>query len=122
MPSVGSGEQGFYTYNLLSLTAGGPGLILDDNKFTLCSSACPSIYISWQARYSNTLGSVCSTTDLTVYTSLGSSFTSGDTVYTDTALTTPLLGYDYISELASGTVWNINSGTGIIGTSTGNTC
>lgn len=79
-------------------------------------------FTSWEARYSNSIGAVCATPSVIVYTASGASFTTGDTVYTDSGLTTPLLGFDYISELVSGTVYAINSGTGIIGANTGNTC
>lgn len=37
--------------------------------------------------------------------------------YTDAALTTPLTGYNYINSPITGTTWNINSSTGLIGTS-----
>jgi hypothetical protein len=75
---------------------------------------------SWQARYSTVFGDVCSQIDQTVYTS--GTFTTGDTVYTDISLTSPLVGYNYISENLSGTIWNIDSGTGVIGSSTFTTC
>lgn len=45
----------------------------------------------------------------------------GITVYTDTALTIPLTGFNFIGSLA-GTIFNINSGTGVVGSSTGLTC
>ena len=77
---------------------------------------------SWQARYSVNIGDVCSQPNITVYTIVGASFTTGDVVYVDAGLTTPLLGFDYISELLTGTVYAINSGTGVIGINTGNTC
>ena len=77
---------------------------------------------SWSARYDVVTGSICSQTPVTVYTVSGAGFTTGDTVYTDNTLTTPLIGYNYISELITGTIFNINNGTGVIGTSTGNTC
>jgi len=57
-----------------------------------------------------------------VYTVSGAGFTTGDTIYTDASLTSPLIGYNYISEVAAGTIFNMNSGTGVVGTSTGNAC
>jgi hypothetical protein len=49
-------------------------------------------------------------------------FNTGATVYTDAALTIPLSGNIYISEVISGTIWNIDSSTGLIGSSTGLSC
>lgn len=75
---------------------------------------------AWQARYSAVFGDVCFQPDLTVYTS--GTFNTGDTVYTDISLTIPLTGYNYISEQLSGVIYNIDSGTGVIGSSTFTTC
>ena len=75
----------------------------------------------WTARYSTNFSDVCLQIDQTVYTSTGT-FTTGDTVYTDAFLSTPLVGYNYISESLSGTIWNIDSGTGVIGSSTFTSC
>jgi hypothetical protein len=57
-----------------------------------------------------------------VYTALGAGFTTGDTVYIDEALTQPLLGYEYISELIAGTIFYFTTSTGVIGSSTGLAC
>jgi len=43
-------------------------------------------------------------------------------VYTDSSLVNLFLGYDYISELTGAIIYNMNSGNGTIGTSTGNSC
>ena len=79
-------------------------------------------YTEWSARYDVVTGSICSQNAAAVYTVSGAGFTTGDTIYVDASLTMPLIGYNYISEVATGTVYNINNGTGIIGTSTGNSC
>jgi hypothetical protein len=81
-----------------------------------------STSILWEARFSNDAGTLCSTPAVTVYTATGESFSSGTTVYSDAALTTPLTGYSFISELVAGTIYNINSGTAVIGTPTGDAC
>ena len=77
---------------------------------------------SWSARYDVVTGSICSQTPVTVYTVSGAGFTTGDIIYTDASLTSPLIGYNYISELIASTIFNMNSGTGVVGTSTGNAC
>jgi hypothetical protein len=79
-------------------------------------------YTEWSARYDVVTGSICSQTAAAVYTVSGAGFTTGDTIYVDASLTMPLIGYNYISELIAGTIYNMNSGTGVVGTSTGNAC
>ena len=81
---------------------------------------CITSSISYQAKYGSNLSTICSQSAQTVY--ISGVFATGATVYSDAALTIPLTGYIYISETVSGTIWNINSSTGVIGTSTGNTC
>ena len=83
------------------------------------TSSLPDI-TSYQAKYGSNLSTICSQSAQTVYTS--GVFTTGTTVYSDDALTIPLTGNIYISETASGIIWNINSSTGVIGTSTGIVC
>jgi hypothetical protein len=75
---------------------------------------------SYQAKYGSNLSTICSQSAQTVYGS--GVFATGTTVYSDAALTIPLTGNIYISETVSGTIWNINSSTGVIGTSTGIVC
>jgi hypothetical protein len=77
---------------------------------------------SYQAKYGSDLSTMCSQSQQTVYIISFGAFTTGTTVYSDAALTTPLTGNIYISEVISGTIWNINSSTGVIGTSTGIIC
>jgi hypothetical protein len=77
---------------------------------------------SYQAKYGSDLSTICSQSEQTVYIISSAAFTTGTTVYSDAALTIPLSGNIYISETLSGTIWNINSSTGVIGTSTGNIC
>lgn len=86
------------------------------------SVACPSNSTPYLARYNNDVGSICSAQEQVVFIANGNTFTTGTTVYTDAGLTNPLVGFTYLSETVSGTVWNINSSTGVIGTSTGDAC
>ena len=77
---------------------------------------------SWEARYSNSFGSVCGQPSLTVYLPVGAPFTTGTTVFIDAGLTTALTGYTYISELLSGVIYEIDSSNGLIGANTGTIC
>lgn len=49
-------------------------------------------------------------------------FATGVTMYTDTGLTSPLTGFIYIASVIDGTIYNINSSTGVVGSSTGSSC
>ena len=55
-----------------------------------------------------------------LYWPSGVTWGTGVTMYTDAALTTPLTGMTFIQ--LSGEVFNINSGTGVVGSSTGIFC
>ena len=70
----------------------------------------------------NAYPSICSQSFITVYTALGYTITTGTAVFTDSSLTTYLINYNYILEVGSGEVFAIGSGTGVIGTTTGNSC
>jgi hypothetical protein len=83
---------------------------------------CITSSTSYQAKYGSNLSTICSQSVQTVYIINTGTFSTGTTVYSDAALTIPLSGNIYISETVSGTIWNINSSTGVIGTSTGNIC
>lgn len=49
-------------------------------------------------------------------------FAPGVVLYTDNLLTTPLVGYNYITLGTGGAIYNISSTTGVVGAATGNTC
>jgi len=86
------------------------------------SVACPVNSTGYVARYNNNEATVCSAAEITVYIPSTDSFTTGTTVYIDASLNTPLTGFTFISETVSATIWNLDSSTGVIGTSTGNAC
>jgi hypothetical protein len=65
---------------------------------------------------------LCSETPITVYTYFGSTITTGTELFTSSSLTTPLLGYNYLVEEGSGDIYNIASGSGVIGMPTGFIC
>jgi hypothetical protein len=57
----------------------------------------------------------CSLSTILYYTR-GATWGTGVTMYVDPALTTPVTGWDYIN--LTGEVYNLNSGTGVVGTTT----
>lgn len=46
----------------------------------------------------------------------------GDTIYTDAAMTTELTGFDYVSIVSQGNIFNVNDTTGVVGSDTGDAC
>ena len=77
---------------------------------------------SYEVRYNSNISTICTESPFTVYLISSETFSTGATVYTNAALTIPLSGNIYISENISGVIWNINSSTGVIGSSTGTIC
>lgn len=73
------------------------------------------------ARVSASLVDHCSTMSGIFFTTTGT-IEPGLILYTDEAMTTPLLGYDFVSDPLSGIVYNMNSGSGLIGSDTGLAC
>lgn len=73
------------------------------------------------AVYSTSLVTHCSQSSNIVYTDDGT-ITTGKTIYTDIGLTTTLVGYDYIMNLSIGTIYNLDSLTGLVGLNTGDSC
>lgn len=130
--TLGNGTVLYITPSAVFAAASDGGwFFIDGNTFQMQFNSSKGLFeiINWTpcvtgvaffAKYSNDFSSVCISSIETVYTSGG--FTTGVTVYTDIGLTIPLTGYDYISETSNGTIWNINSGNGVIGTSTGIVC
>ena len=73
------------------------------------------------ARVSTSLVDHCSSMSGIFFTTTGT-IAPGLILYTDEAMTTPLLGYDFVSDPLSGIVYNMSSGTGMIGSDTGLAC
>ena len=65
---------------------------------------------------------ICLLNPVDVYTAFGDTITTGTQVFTDTSLTTPLTGYEYIVNAGGGIRYNMDELTGIIGSDTGNVC
>ena len=70
--------------------------------------------------YDTVIYNVCGDTPHTLYSS--APFATGVVLYTNIGLTTPLTGYTYVAAVSTGLIYNINSSTGVIGTSTGSSC
>ena len=66
----------------------------------------------------NSTGTVCSASSVTLYTN--GVFAVGSILYTDISLTTPQTGFAYV--VYSNVIYNLNSVTGQIGSSTGLSC
>lgn len=86
-----------------------------------CPVPISSIILS--RRFNTSLATFCATVAATVYINgnLYSDIAPGVPVFTDNGLTTPLTGQSFIDN-AGNLIFNIDSGTGIVGTSTGNIC
>lgn len=68
----------------------------------------------------NSTGSICGVATQTLYTN--GAFAPGGTLYSDSALTTPVTGFDYVLNAADGFIYALNNATGVIGLSTGLSC
>ena len=101
-----------HIYNLNTIT----GVIGSDTGLT-CSA-----YSSATFRRSNSTGTICAAATETLYSS--APFDVGVTMYTDAGLTTLATGYQYIENGDNGElrIYNMNSGTGVVGSDTGFTC
>lgn len=74
---------------------------------------------SGNAVYATTSVGVCAGSPSIVY--LTGTFGTGVGVYTNSTLTSPLLGYDFIS-FEGGEIYEINPANGVVGIGTGNLC
>lgn len=63
---------------------------------------------------------VCGDSPVTLYSN--APFATGITMYVDAGLTTPLTGYLFIASTLNGTIYNINTSTGVVGSTTGSNC
>lgn len=68
----------------------------------------------------NNTTTICSQTQQVLYTN--GAFAVGGTLYSDSALTSPVTGSSYVLNSANGQIYNLNSSTGQIGASTGLGC
>lgn len=68
----------------------------------------------------NNTGTICAAAATTLYTN--GAFGVGKILYIDSALTTPVTGYSFVVNSADGVIYNLNTSTGLIGTTTGLSC
>lgn len=80
-----------------------------------CATGSPGTYI-----LGNSTGSICSGGTVTLYTN--GAFTGGGILYRDSALTTPVTGEAYVVNGSNNIIYNLNTSTGVIGSSTGLSC
>jgi hypothetical protein len=77
---------------------------------------------SYSVRLDNSTATICSAVIVTVYSS-SVLLTTGDTIYYDSGLAISVTGYDYVVR-SSGPpdIYNLNAGTGVIGSDTTLNC
>lgn len=85
------------------------------NTGNTCTSGTPGSYV-----LGNNTGTICSGSPVTRYTN--GPFSVGGTLYVDSGLTTPVTGNSFVFQVSTGIIYNLNSSTGAIGSSTGLTC
>lgn len=71
-------------------------------------------------RLGNDTSTICSSSIVTRYTS--GTFSVGGTLYSDSGLTSPVIGSSFVVDVSTGIIYNLNSSTGAIGSSTGLMC
>ena len=79
-------------------------------------------FSTFTVRTGLSLLTICAQTSYDVYVAQGSTITTGTQVFTNIYLTIPLIGADFIVDVAVGDVYNISSGNGQIGSATGDLC
>lgn len=88
------------------------GVVLSDTG-SGCTTGTGGTYI-----LGNDTSTICGGSSVTLYTN--GAFAVGMVLYVDSALTTPQTGYSYA--VYDGTIYNVNSGTGAVTSSTGLSC
>lgn len=104
---IASGGQ-IYLINSGSGVVGG-------NTGNNCSSGTAGAF-----RLDTSSGTICSAPGITLYTNGG--FAIGQIVYRDISLSTPVTGYTFIENISDGVIYNLNSSTGMVISSTGSNC
>lgn len=82
---------------------------------TACANGTPGTYV-----LGNNTGTICGLTPLTLYTN--GAFGVGVVLFQDMALTMPQTGFSYVVNQATNIIYNLNSSTGAVGSSTGLNC
>lgn len=124
------GFQSYYQFNVYAASGdlwvydgtGGKPIRMTNNTSNVVNAvdSCAPYYESFTARYDYTTGPICGTGTATVYT--GGGWGTGIIVYTDSLLTSPLVGYNYIVNTVDNIIYEINVSTGAIQANTGMSC
>jgi predicted choloylglycine hydrolase len=84
---------------------------------TTTTTISPTVY-AYSVQLDNSTATICAASIVTVY-STSVILTTGDTIYYDSGLTTLVTGYDYVVDAAGNpSIYDLNSGTGVIGADT----
>ena len=84
--------------------------------------SCGPVYYTYTVRPSNNIGTICTDTIYTVYSS-SILLTAGDFIFYDTALTNPVTGFDYVVRVSgSPDIYYMDPGTGELTSDTGSDC
>lgn len=92
----------------------GTGVVGSDTG-SVCTSGTPGNYM-----LGNNPATVCSAATTILYTN--GAFNVGQILYIDSALTTPQTGFSFVVQSSTGTIYNMNSVTGAVGSATGFNC
>jgi hypothetical protein len=113
---------GYVTHSITFVGVAGENVISVVGTVGAPDCTCPP-YAEFTLPVSNSLGSHCSVgswTNMFVPNDPGF-ITPGIPLFTNSALTTPLTGWSYISDV-NGEIFNVNSSTGVVGANTGEVC
>jgi hypothetical protein len=108
-------------YNYVSYNEGSIRKVLNIDTGTgeiLSKSNCGSSSFEYSVKLGSTDGNACAGTTQTVYSG-SNSFDTGMTLYTTSALTTPIAGFEKVVLMPTADIFNINSTTGVVGSNTG---
>jgi hypothetical protein len=81
-------------------------------------TTCGTSSFEYSVKLGSTDGNACAATTQTVYSG-SNSFNTGMTLYTTSALTTPITGFEKVVLMPTADIYNINSTTGVVGSNTG---
>lgn len=114
MPAVGysyiSSVSSGHVFTMNNLNA-----VVGVDTGNICTSGTSGFYT-----LGNNIGTVCSGVQQTLYTN--GAFAPGKVLYVDSALTTPATGYSYVVQNSTLGIYNLNSGTALVGSATGTSC
>ncbi len=109
-----------FTY--ITLASGGNIFQIDTSTGLVGSDTLSTCNSGTAGTYSlgNNSGTICSVPTETLYTN--GAFAVGLVLYYDSALTTPVTGFDFVMNTGDNVIYNLNNATGVIGVSTGLNC